>query len=582
MLTHLTIENFAIIDRIDLELGPGLVALTGETGAGKSIVIDAVGGVLGNRLGPDVVRTGADHARIEAIFVPPSIAGLADALDELGIPRDDEMLILSREIARSGRTVARVNGRAVPLSGLQRVGRFLVDVHGQGDHLTLLRVSEHLRYLDGYAGLEERRDEVTRLATEIRAIRAERDALNRDQREAARQADLLRFQIDEIESARLQPGEDEELRRERSILANAEKLATAIDLARQALSEMEGSSALDRLGVAAIQLAEVARVDPAMADAQQSLDIIIDQATDLSRRLRRYQEQIEFNPERLEEIEERLNLIRSLQRKYGSSIEEILAFADQARQQLDQITHHDELVAELDRREEEAVAAFADAATALSKARQSAAKRLAADVESELAELNMAGARFHVAIDQETAPDGIRLPDGRVVAFETSGIDRVEFFIAPNPGEELKPLVRVVSGGETARLMLALKDILSRADTVPTLIFDEIDAGIGGRTAVIVGQKIARLARQRQIICVTHLSQIAAFADVHISVRKDVTEGRTTTRAKILEMDGRVEELATMIGGQGDRSSARDHARESLRAAQEWKSGAAFVGRGAR
>ncbi len=582
MLTHLTIENFAIIDRIDLELGPGLVALTGETGAGKSIVIDAVGGVLGNRLGPDVVRTGADHARIEAFFVPPSNAGLAEALDDLGIPQEDDALILSREVWRSGRTVARVNGRAVPLSGLQRIGRFLVDVHGQGDHLTLLRVSEHLRYLDGYAGLEEKRDEVARLAAEIRAIRAQRDALNRDQREAARQADLLRFQIEEIESARLQAGEDEELRHERSILANAEKLATAIDLARQALSEMEGSSALDRLGVAATQLAEITRIDPAMAEAQQVLDSIIDQATELSRHLRRYQDQIEFNPERLEEIEERLNLIRSLQRKYGSSIEEILAFADQARQQLDQITHRDELVAELDRREQEAVGAFAEAAATLSQARQSAARRLASEVEGELAELNMAGARFHVAIDQEITSDGIQLPDGRVVAFDTSGIDRVEFYIAPNVGEDLKPLVRVVSGGETARLMLALKNILSRADTVPTLIFDEIDSGIGGRTAVIVGQKIARLARQRQIICVTHLSQIAAFADMHISVSKVESEGRTTTRARILEMDGRVEELATMIGGQGDRSSARDHARESLRAAQEWKTGVTFAGRGAR
>ncbi len=575
-MTHLTIENFAIIDRIELELGPGLVALTGETGAGKSIVIDAVGGVLGNRLGPDVVRTGADQARVEAIFVPPQVSGLDEVLDEVGIPREDDVLILSREIGRSGRTIARVNGRAVPLSCLQRIGRYLVDVHGQGDHLTLLRVSEHLRFLDGYAGLEARRDDVARLAAEIRAIRAERDALTRDQREVARQVDLLRFQIEEIDAARLQPGEDEDLRQERSLLANAEKLATAIELAREALSETEGSSALDRLGTAATQVAEIARIDPSMADVLQAIDVLIDQTTDLSRRLRGYQEQIEFNPERLEEIEERLNLIRTLQRKYGSSIDDVLAFAEQAREQLDQLTHREEHAAELNRREQEVLTAFADAATALSDARKAAAERLARDVEKELAELNMAGARFHVAIGQDEASDGVPLPDGRVVAFDTNGIDRVEFYIAPNAGEELKPLVRVVSGGETARLMLALKNILSRADTVPTLIFDEIDSGIGGQTAVVVGQKIAQIARQRQIICVTHLSQIAAFADVHIAVTKSVTDGRTSTRANVLGVDGRIEELATMVGGQAGRTSAREHARESLREAEEWKSGLAY------
>lgn len=582
MLTYLTIENFAIIDRIELEFAPGLVALTGETGAGKSIVIDAVGGVLGSRLGPDVVRTGAEHARIEAVFDAAPSDALAAVLDEFGIPSADDSLIVSREISRAGRGVARVNGRAVPLSCLQRVSRLLVDVHGQGDHLTLLRVAEHLRFLDGYAGLEARRETVARLATEIQAIRAEREEMNRDQRELARQLDLLRFQIEEIDLARLQPGEDEALRQERTILANAEKLATAIDLARQALSEAEGSSAIDRLGTAAAHVGEVARIDSSMDDVQQALDLLLEQVTELNRRLRGYQEQIEFNPGRLEEIEERLNLIRTLQRKYGNTIEEILAFADGAREQLDLLAHREERVAELDQREEEALATFADAAGSLSEARQSAAKRLADDLQRELEELNMAGARFQVTITQESRADGVRLPDGRTVAFDANGIDRVEFYIAPNAGEDLKPLVRVVSGGETARLMLALKNILSRADTVPTLIFDEIDSGIGGRTAIVVGQKIARLARDRQIICVTHLSQIAAFADAHIAVSKSVSDGRTTTRANILDRDGRIEELATMVGGQGDLSSAREHARAALRSAEDWKSDRTVAERGAR
>lgn len=580
MLTHLTIENFAIIDRIELELGPGLVVLTGETGAGKSIVIDAVGGILGSRLGPDVVRTGADQARIEAIFELPSSGGIDALLEEAGIPPEDGTLIVSRDISRSGRSVARINGRAVPLSVVQRVGRLLVDVHGQGDHLTLLRVPEHLRFLDGYAGLDERRERVAQLAAEIRAIRAERDALRQGERELARQVDLLRFQVEEIDAAQLRPGEDEELRQERSLLSNAEKLATAIELVRQALSEAEGGAALDRLGVAAVQLDEIAQIDPTLAEARQALEIVIDQATELNRLLRRYQEQIEFNPERLAEIEERLELIRTLQRKYGSTLEEVLAFAEQARRELDRLIHHEERANDLAEREAAVLAAFADLAVALSGARQDAAQRLAAEVECELAELNMTGARFQVAIIQEPSADGVRLTDGRKVAFETTGIDKVEFFIAPNAGEELKPLIRVVSGGETARLMLALKNILSRADTVPTLIFDEIDSGIGGRTAVIVGEKIARLARGRQIICVTHLAQIAAFADLHLAISKNVADGRTTTRVQALEIDGRIEELATMVGGSGDRVSARSHARDTLRSAAAWKGAQELAKRG--
>src|SRR5579884_630876 len=383
VLNHLTIENFAIIDRIELELGSGLVALTGETGAGKSIVIDAVGGVLGSRLGSDVVRTGADLARVEAIFDAPPNPALEGILEEFGVPLEDQTLILSREVGRSGRSLARVNGRAVPLSCLQRIGRLLVDVHGQGDHLTLLRVAEHLRFLDGYAGLEEHRARASRLGAEIQSIRAERDALNRDQRETARRVDLLKFQIEEIESARLQPGEDEDLRQERLLLANAEKLATAIDLARQALSEAEGTSALDRLGTAVTHLEDIARIDPSMSEGQQILEALIDQVMDLNRRLRQYEEQIEFNPERLEEIEERLNLIRTLQRKYGSTIEDVLAFAMDASRELDQLVNREEHVADLDRREQDALKEFASVAIELSEARQKAARQLEADVERE-------------------------------------------------------------------------------------------------------------------------------------------------------------------------------------------------------
>lgn len=581
MLTHLAIDNFAIIDRVRVDLEPGLVVLTGETGAGKSIIVDAVGGVLGNRLGVDVIRAEANEARIEGVFATPPSDELAAILDELGIAKEDD-LVVTREINRSGRGVARVNGRIVPLSALQRIGRHLMDLHGQGEHLALLRVPEHLRFLDGYAGLNEPRDSVRALVEQIRAIRAEREALSRDQRQLARQMDLLRFQLEEIDGAGLQDGEDELLRQERSRLANAEKLASGIDAVRDALAEGEAGPALDRLGDAARVLADLARLDPSLAEHQQALELAIDQVAEVSQRVRRYREEIEFNPERLEEIEERLNLIRGLERKYGSTIADVLAFAEQARTELDALEHREEHVADLDAREQDLLSQLADEGQRLSAARQAAARDLERAVEAELAELNMGGARFRVAIDQVPDATGVSLPDGRTVSFDLSGIDRVEFFIATNAGEEHKPLVKVVSGGETARLMLALKNILSRADAVPTLIFDEIDTGIGGHTAVVVGRKIAALARDRQVICVTHLPQIASFADLHLSVRKQIENGRTVARVGALDRDGRVDELATMVGGESARVSARDHARSALEDAAEWKSELAFSRGGSR
>lgn len=571
MLTHLTIENFAIIERVELQLGPGLVALTGETGAGKSIVIDAVGGLLGNRLTPDFIRTGAGQARIEGIFDPPHDANLRATLDELGVPSEDDGLIISRDLSRGGRGVARINGRAVPLSGLQRVGQHLLDLHGQGDHLALLRVSEHLRMLDGFAGLESARDRVQRGAEQIRALRAERAALSRDERELARRLDLLRFQCEEIAAASLQAEEEAELRQEQTLLLNAERLATGIDRAREAISEGEGLSALDRLGQAASDLADLARIDPNLHEEQLALDLILEQLGEMTRRLRRYRDGLDFTPGRLEEIEERLNLIRALQRKYGSSIADVLAFADAARRELDSLENHEERIAALEAEEQMAVSRFADLALSLSAARRGAADALASAIERELAELNMAGARFSVHFAYLADPQGIPLPDGQVVGFDGTGIDRIEFYVASNAGEEPKPLVRVVSGGETARLMLALKTILARADAVPTLIFDEVDTGIGGQTAVVVGRKIANLARDRQIICVTHLSQIAAFADQHLAVRKLVTDGRTRTEARNLDLEERIQELAIMIGGDAEHRSALEHAREALGAARAWK-----------
>ncbi|HLZ08381.1 MAG TPA: DNA repair protein RecN [Chloroflexota bacterium] len=582
MLTHLTIENFAIIDRVDLDLGPGLVVLTGETGAGKSIVVDAVGTLLGNRIGPDVIRDGATQARVEGIFDLPVVDEIRDVLGEIGVEDEDGGLIVAREVNRSGRSVARINGRAVPLSVLQRLGQYLMDLHGQGDHLALLRPTEHLRLLDGFARLTAKRDEVRRAYQDLTRLRSEIAAYQQDQREIARRLDLLRYQVSEIDVAAITVGEDDALRQERSVLANSEKLSRGIEDVRAALSEGDRGSVLESLSRAATVLAELARIDPFLSNDARATDEAVEQVTEINRRLRRYSENIDFNPTRLEDIEERLEQIRNLQRKYGNSIFDVLAFADRARQELDRIEHSEERVAELQSEEKASHQHYVTLATDLSKRRREASTELAAALESELAALNMAGTRFAVGLDYETDSTGVELPDGRYVDFGPTGIDRCEFLIAPNAGEDLKPLIRIVSGGESARLMLALKTVLSADDLVPTLIFDEIDAGVGGQTAVVVGRKIANLARLRQIVCVTHLPQLAAFADFHFAVRKRAQSGRTVTGVRLLDREERVAELAGMFGGDTGQQTAQAHARETLEGSNAWKATPQLTERGTR
>lgn len=581
-MTHLTIENFAIIDRVDLEFGPGLVALTGETGAGKSIVVDAVGALLGNRITADVIRAGAAQARVEGIFDQPPVDGIHELLEEFGAADEDGGLIVAREVNRSGRSVARINGRAVPQSALQRLGRFLMDLHGQGDHLTLLRPAEHLRLLDAFAGLLSRRDEVRQYYQTITRIRSEIERQQQDQREIARRLDLLNFQVKEIDSARLSVGEDDQIRLERTLLANSEKLALGIDTVRAALTEGEGGSAVESLARAARELAELARIDPALGDDGQAASEALELATELSRRLRRYRENIEFNADRLEEIEDRFEQVRNLERKYGNTVEDVLAFGIRARTELDQIEHSEEHLADLRLQEDSAQRQYGLAATDLSEKRHDASVELASALVTELTELNMVGTRFSVGLGYESDPTGVLLPDGQTVSFGPTGIDRCEFLIAANAGEELKPLVRVVSGGETARLMLALKTVLSAGDSVPTLIFDEIDAGIGGQTAVVVGRKIANLARQRQVICVTHLPQLAAFADHHYSVRKHIEAGRTRTEVSLMGQEEQVAEIAGMFGGDTGRKTAGALARETIEASRSWKATSPVNERGGR
>ncbi len=576
MLAEISISNFAIIDHLRVELAPGFNAITGETGAGKSIVVDAVGSLLGGRLGLESLRTGADQAHVEGIFTldPARIpADLERLLNEYGLEPQEGTLILSRDVHRSGRTVARVNGRAVPVAVLQEVGQALVDIHGQSEHLSLLRTAYQLDLLDEYAGVGQLRSRVAAAVGELRRVRRDLEQLMIDERELARRTDLLRFQVDEIESAQLHPDEEEQLLHERNLLANAEKLAAGADAAYRALyaGRGEAPAAIDRLGEAEAVLSELARLDPSLQPHAEAVANVVYQIEEIGRAMRAYRDAVEFNPSRLQAVAERLELISMLKRKYGNSIAEIIAYGRQAAADLQALAHREERHAGLLEREKEVLGQAGALAEELSRRRREAAQTLARQIERELGDLNMRNARFEVLIEQLPSPDGVPLADGARYACDATGVDRVAFLISPNPGEPLKPLAKIASGGEMSRLLLALKTVLSDADRVATLIFDEVDVGIGGRSGRVVGEKLAGLASRHQVLCVTHLPQIACFADTHFRVAKAVVGGRARTEIKPLTEQEQVDELAAMMAGSGASATARESAAELLRNARLWK-----------
>ena len=556
MINDLRIEDFAIIELLELNFSGGLVVFTGETGAGKSIIIDAVEMLLGSRTDTTLVRAGADFANVEATFTIPEAvrSDLVAILEREGLLDDPKLVTLGRQIRINGRSVARVNGRSVNVGLLKEIGEYLVDVHGQSEHLSLLHVNQHLSLLDSFAHAEASLGAYTTVYKRLHAVRDELSELRLMESEAARRIDMLNYQINEIEAARLKPDEEEALRSERNRLANAEGLASSAQAVLQVLDEGDPSSpaATDLLGDAEHTLSGLIRLDPSQAPLYEQIQQIIENVAELVRNLRDYLENIEFNPQRLDQVEERLNLIFTLKRKYAKpgtpSIDDILEFAVEARHQLDSITHAAERITELVEEEKILLVELGETGERLSQERHLAAQSLESALEAELENLNMNGAKFKVEFTRKLDPEGAVTADGSRVAFDGRGLESVEFLVAPNPGEGLKPLVKIASGGETSRLMLAIKNVLARADQVPTLIFDEIDQGIGGRVGTIVGQKLWELARQHQVLCVTHLPQLAAFGDQHMHVQKSLVEGRTSTHVEILHGDKRILELAQMMG----------------------------------
>jgi len=564
MLSELRIRDFAIIDSLDLRFNDGLVILTGETGAGKSIILDAVVMLIGGRADATVVRTDSEAAFVEGVFElkGPEKEPVQAILKREDLLDDPESITLAREVRREGRSVARINGRTVNVGILKEIGGYLVDIHGQAEHLSLLDPRAHLGLLDRFADIEHPLSDYRQTYNALLSLRHELNDLRQLQADADRRTEMLTFQTDEIEAAKLKPGEDEETRLERDRLANAESLA---QFAQQALNlfdegSVESSAATDLVGQASQALASLARIDKKQEELANQAVLLEDTLSDIVRSLRAYLEEIEFNPKRLEEVEERVNLIHNLTRKYGGNVPAVIAFAEQARKQLENISSAADRIRELEAQEDQLLQKLALQGSELSKKRKTSADSLGKNIETELDDLRMAAAKFGVDFQTRTDPNGVPSGDGARLAFDQNGLDLVEFMVAPNPGEGLKPLAKIASGGETSRLMLALKNVLARADQIPSLIFDEIDQGIGGRVGLVVGHKLWNLARNHQVFCVTHLPQLASFGEQHYQVQKLIDKGRTLTRVEILDGEPRLLELSQMLGevGEGTIRSAHE------------------------
>jgi DNA repair protein RecN (Recombination protein N) len=569
VVTELHISQFALIEELRIELGPGFTTITGETGAGKSIVIDALSAAVGDRVGAEAVRTGAEQAVIEATFdasgAPKALAAAAAAGVE---PDADGTLILTRVVSAAGRHRCRLNGRAVPLSVLREVGDRLVDIHGQHEHQALIRDENHLQFLDGYAGGEllAVREAYAQAFGELAGAKTARERLAAAARDRLREVDLLRFQVEEIRAAGLSVGEEEQLLATRERLANLERLREGALGAHGLLTgaSEEGLGALDAAREALRRVQDIAALDRGLEELAASLETAAYQLEDAAGRLARYLDEIEAEPDALDEVEQRLVLIQRLRRKYGDSVADVVRFGEEAGGRLAELDRADERLAELATEVAERETEAAALAEKLSGLRARAGRKLGQALTSALGDVGMEHGRVDVELTRLPDPDGLPDPRGGRWLADARGIDQGRFLFSANPGEPLKPLAAIASGGELSRVMLLLKSVCSRGHEIPTVVFDEVDAGIGGQATHAVGNKLAELSRRTQVLCVTHLPQIARRADQHFHVAKATRDGRTRVSLEPLEHDGRVAELARMLGArEGDRA-ALQHAAELL------------------
>ncbi len=556
MLTELAVKNFALVESVRLHFGSGLAILTGETGAGKSILLDALGMALGGRVGSEAIRHGADRARVEAVFaVDAEDSRLRDALEATGIEIEDDVVILAREVTTAGKSSVRINGRAATLSTLRAVGEVLVDIHGQYEHHSLLAVERHGDILDAWCGadVEPLKAQVAVLYQKATDTTKELESLRADARERVRNLDLLAYQCEEIDNAAPRVEEEDELITERTRLAASERLFASAGGAVIALRGAEGrgasTGAVDLLGQAVREIESATAFDDTLQPLLEALQNALYAADDAARDARAYRDGVEFNPQRIEEIEARLDTLKTLKRKYGATLDEVLRYRAEIGERLETLTNAEERIAELMTQEAKARGDLEKVCAKLTKVRRKGAEPFADAILRELKDLAMAATRFSVSIEPK--------PPTR------HGADAVEFLISPNPGVPLKPLAKIASGGEISRVMLAMKSVLSRILSVPTLVFDEVDAGIGGRTGTILGEKLASLSHTAQVLCITHLPQVAARGARHFQIEKRAEAGKTVVSVRELDGEARVREIARMLGGE-ETDTVLTHAREML------------------
>ena len=576
MIETLCIRNVALIDKLDLELSPGLNIFTGETGAGKSVILRSIGFVLGERTSPDIVREDADFAEVSVSVAPdlehplwdttadPMLKGsFSDVLD----PADT--LILSRRISANGRSRCQINGQLVNLKQLQALGALLVDIHGQHEHQSLFRTQTHLKLLDDFGDQREAQRHIGKIYAQLRTLQHEAAALAETLKASKREKELLEFEIKELSSANLEEGEEEKLADEARLLKNAEALCKSASRVYQYLdSDTSGmGSSLERLKDAGKELIKLSEIDKSLSELADRLESSLYELEDVASQVRHYSETVESNPLRLDEITDRLALIAKLKRRYGNSIPEILAYQTEAADKLETLQLGTEKQDQLQTEIRKTIQEAQHHCIALSGKRQEVAKHLSERIQKELRTLGMDKAEFQASVQHIPDEQGPFEIDGKRYDFRADGMDAVEFLIAPNVGSEARPIVKIASGGEISRIMLALKTVLVQVDEIPTLLFDEIDSGIGGKVADVVGKKLKELSAASQVICITHLPQIARFANRHFRVDKQVIDERTLITAKSLTPEEQVNEISRMHGGE-ETEIGLAHARELLAESQ--------------
>lgn len=550
MLNQLSVRNVAVIDKLDINLHDGVSVLTGETGAGKSIIIDSINMILGDRANKELVRYGTDKAVVQAVFDAPK--SVINILEENDIDVEDETVIITRQVTKEGKSAARINGMVVTLNILREISDRLINIHGQHDNQALLTPIRHITFLDAYADNEEYINRYKDILSKKREIEKKISSLEMDEQEKMQRIDLLEYQVNEIKKASLEKGEEDDLREQRDIYTNAEQITKSVNEAYMNLYEGdEIQSAYDGISIAVNEISQISDLNPQLKSIYDTLNEIMYSLEDTAHEIKEFGETVEFDEQTLNEIEERLDLISRLKRKYGNSIEEILEYLKKAESELNDIKLSDERTNELKEELKNITKELKEKGNVLTQRRENAAKVLEENIEKSLHELNMEKSKFKVNIEN----------DG---TFYDNGMDKVEFLISTNPGEPLKPLVKIASGGELSRVMLAIKSILADSDGVDTMIFDEIDTGVSGKAAMSIAKKLAVIAKNKQVICITHLPQLTAMADNHYLIQKNTDGEMASTTLKELDEEGRELELARIIDGGEVTELALSHAKQML------------------